>query len=111
MKYTFNDFDKIITINIFKQIKQTIPPIIPLTTPSLGGFRYAPPPLTIISPNRPCVPLNKVFKKKPFKKFWHFSPKKVVPHVKQRPYFVAKGRQKRTTPIFIDMENKITTKG
>lgn len=34
----------------------------------------------------------------------------MVPHVKQRPYFVAKGRQKRTTPIFIDMENKITTK-
>jgi hypothetical protein len=34
----------------------------------------------------------------------------VVPQVKQRPYFVAKGRQKRTTPIFIDMENKITTK-
>ena len=37
-------------------------------------------------------------------------PKKVIPQVKQRPYFVAKGRQKRTTPIFIDMENKITTK-
>lgn len=34
----------------------------------------------------------------------------MIPHVKQRPYFVAKGRQKRTTPIFIDMENKITTK-
>lgn len=34
----------------------------------------------------------------------------MVPQVKQRPYFVAKGRQKRTTPIFIDMENKITTK-
>jgi hypothetical protein len=34
----------------------------------------------------------------------------VIPQVKQRPCFVAKGRQKRTTPIFIDMENKITTK-
>lgn len=34
----------------------------------------------------------------------------MIPQVKQRPYFVAKGRQKRTTPIFIDMENKITTK-
>jgi hypothetical protein len=34
----------------------------------------------------------------------------VIPHVKQRPYFIAKGRQKRTTPIFIDMENKITNK-
>jgi hypothetical protein len=34
----------------------------------------------------------------------------VIPNVKQRPYFVAMGRQKRSTPIFMDMENKITTK-
>lgn len=34
----------------------------------------------------------------------------MIPNVKQRPYFVAKGRQKRSTPIFIGMENKITTK-
>ena len=34
----------------------------------------------------------------------------MIPNVKQRPYFVAKGRQKRSTPIFMDMENKITTK-
>lgn len=29
---------------------------------------------------------------------------------KQSPYFGSIGRQKRTTPIFMDMENKITTK-
>lgn len=34
----------------------------------------------------------------------------MIPQVKQGPYFVAKGRQKRTTLIFIDMEDKITTK-
>lgn len=34
----------------------------------------------------------------------------MIPQVKQSPYFGSMGRQKRTTPIFIDMENKITTK-
>ena len=34
----------------------------------------------------------------------------MMPIVKQSPYFGSIGRQKRTTPIFMDMENKITTK-
>ena len=34
----------------------------------------------------------------------------MIPQVKQSPCFDSIGRQKRTTPIFINMENKITTK-
>ena len=34
----------------------------------------------------------------------------MIPQVKQSPCFDSIGRQKQTTPIFIDMENKITTK-
>ena len=34
----------------------------------------------------------------------------MIPQSKQSPCFDYVGRQKRTTPIFIDMENKITTK-